>query len=158
MMKVGRRLPGWFMIGLVTSVALFCPLPALAGGVNHEPLGAEAFLAGVLPPPGIYLKEYLSYYTADKLKNDSGRTSSLAKDGAELDKLEVFASATRGLYISPLKILGGFLGAQMASISPFRPVHGIGDIWLISGQMFGAFHLFLQPPFFYLGTPLSPGG
>ena len=113
MMKVGRRLPEWFTIGLVTSVALFSPLSALAGGVNHEPLGAEAFLAGVLPPPGIYLKEYLSYYTADKLKNDSGRTSSLARDGAELDKLEVFASATRGLYISPLKILGGSLGAQM---------------------------------------------
>jgi anthranilate 1,2-dioxygenase (deaminating, decarboxylating) large subunit len=37
----------------------------------------------------------------------------IARDGAELDKLEVFASATRFLYISPLKILGGSLGAQM---------------------------------------------
>jgi hypothetical protein len=113
MVKVGRRLPEWFTIGLVSSVALFFPFSALAGGVNHEPLGAEAFLAGVLPPPGFYVKEYLSYYTADKLKNDNGRNLSLAKDGAELDKLEVYASATRFLYISPVKVLGGFLGAQM---------------------------------------------
>jgi hypothetical protein len=101
------------MTALVTSVLLFPPLFVFAGGVNHEPLGAEAFLAGILPPRGFYIKEYLNYYTADKLKNDSGRTLNLAKDGTELDKLEVYASATRFLYISPLKILGGSLGAQM---------------------------------------------
>ena len=110
-MKSGGGLPGWLMIALVSSVALFSPLSALAGGVNHEPLGAEAFLAGVLPPPGLYVKEYLNYYTADNLKNDSGRTLSLARDGTALDKLEVFASSTRFLYISPLKILGGSLGS-----------------------------------------------
>lgn len=82
------------MIGLVTFATLLHPLFALAGGVNHEPLGAEAFLAGVLPPPGFYIKEYLNYYTADKLKNDSGRTSSLAGEGVAIDRLEVFASAT----------------------------------------------------------------
>jgi hypothetical protein len=97
---------------LVTSVILFPSVSAFAGGVNHEPLGAEAFLTGILPPPGFYIKEYLNYYTADKLKNNSGRTLNLARDGAELSKLEVFASATRFLYITPLKILGGSLGAQ----------------------------------------------
>jgi hypothetical protein len=108
------RLPRWFTAALiVTSGILFPPLFAFAGGVNHEPLGAEAFLAGILPPPGFYVKEYLNYYTADRLKNDSGRTLNLARDGAALDKLEVYASATRFLYISPLKILNGFLGAQM---------------------------------------------
>jgi hypothetical protein len=101
------------VISLVSSVILFPPLFAFAGGVNHEPLGAEAFLVGILPPPGFYIKEYLNYYAADKLKNDSGRTLNIARDGAELDKLEVFAVATRFLYISPLKVLGGSLGAQM---------------------------------------------
>ncbi|HXX34258.1 MAG TPA: hypothetical protein VEM15_07280, partial [Thermodesulfobacteriota bacterium] len=91
-MKYRGRLTGWFMIGLVTLVTLLYSLPAVAGGVNHEPLGAEAFLAGVLPPPGFYVKEYLNYYTADKLKNDDGRTSNLARDGVELDRLEVYAS------------------------------------------------------------------
>ena len=91
------------MTVLVTSVILlFPPLFVFAGEVNHEPLGAEAFLVGILPPPGFYIKEYLSYYTADKLKNDGGRTLNLARDGAELDKLEVCVSATRFLYISPL--------------------------------------------------------
>jgi hypothetical protein len=107
------RLLRWFMTALVTSVILFLPLFAFAGGVNHEPLGSEAFLVGILPPPGFYMKEYLNYYTADKLKNDGGRTLNLVRDGMELDKLEVCASATRFLYISPLKILGGSLGAQM---------------------------------------------
>lgn len=108
----GRSLR-WFMTALVTSTILFLPLFAFSGGVNHEPLGAEAFLVGVLPPPGFYVKEYFNYYTADKLKNNSGRTLNLARDGIELDKLEVYALSTRFLYISPLKILGGSLGAQM---------------------------------------------
>jgi len=112
-MKYRGRLLRWFMTALVTSVILFPPLFAFAGGVNHEPLGSEAFLVGILPPPGFYMKEYLNYYTADKLKNDGGRTLNLVRDGMELDKLEVCASATRFLYISPLKILGGSLGAQM---------------------------------------------
>ena len=108
----GRSLR-WLVAAFVSSAILFPPLFAFAGGVNHEPLGAEAFLVGILPPPGFYIKEYLNYYTADQLKNDSGRTLTLARDGAELDRLEAFASATRFLYISPIKILGGFLGAQM---------------------------------------------
>lgn len=111
-MECRRRLLRRFLPALVTSVILFPSLSAFAGGVNHEPLGAEAFLAGILPPPGFYIKEYFNYYTADKLKNDSGRTLNLARNGAELDKLEVYAASTRFLYISPLKILGGSLGAQ----------------------------------------------
>lgn len=113
MTKTGRALRGCLLLGCVTTIAWIFPFSALAGGVNHEPLGAEAFLAGVLPPPGFYVKEYLSYYTADKLKDNSGRTSTLAGDGTELDRLEVVASATRILYISPLRILGGSLGGQM---------------------------------------------
>ena len=135
----------WVVIALVASVILFLPLFAFAGGVNHEPLGAEAFLVGILPPPGFYIKEYLNYYTADNLKNDSGRTLNLARDGVALDKLDVYASATRFLYISPIRILSGFLGAQMIvpwvraslkldTITPGGPSemgehrNGIGDI------------------------------
>jgi hypothetical protein len=110
-----------FMTALAISVILFPPLFAFAGGVNHEPLGAEAFLVGILPPPGFYIKEYVSYYLADKLKNGSGRTLNLTRDGAELDKLEVCASATRFLYITPLKILGGSLGAH--TVVPWVRTH-----------------------------------
>jgi len=135
----------WFVIVLVASVILFLPPFAFAGGVNHEPLGAEAFLVGVFPPPGLYIKEYLNYYTADNLKNDSGRTLNVARDGVELDRLDVYASATRVLYISPIKTLGGSLGAQMIvpwvraslkldALTPAGPSemgehrNGIGDI------------------------------
>ena len=144
-MEYGGRLLRWFMSGVVISVILFPPLFAFAGGVNHEPLGAEAFLAGALPPPGFYIKEYINYYTANKLKNDNGRTLSLERDGTALDKLKVNASVTRFLYISPLRILGGFLGGQMVvpwaittlkldTLTPGGPLemgehrNGLGDI------------------------------
>ncbi len=106
---------GRFLKGFVGAMMAFLLFPAIsfAGGTSHEPKGAEAFLAGAVPPPGFYVKEYLNYYTADKLKNNSGDTLSLARDGAKLDKLEALASVTRFIYTSPVKILGGFLGGQV---------------------------------------------
>jgi hypothetical protein len=101
------------MATLIVPVILFSPLYVLAGGVNHQPLGAETFLAGVFPPAGFYFKEYLSFYTADTLKDNHGRTLSLARSGAKLDKLDVFAAVQRPIYISPVKILGGDLGVNM---------------------------------------------
>jgi hypothetical protein len=101
------------MATLIVPVILFSPLYVFAGGVNHEPLGAEAFLAGAFPPPGFYLKEYLDFYTANTLKDNHGRTLSLARNGAALDKLNVFAVIQRPIYMLPVKILGGDLGVNM---------------------------------------------
>lgn len=101
-----------FISALISLVVLCFPLSIIAGGVNHEPLGNESFLAGILPPPGFYIKENLNYYTAQKLKNDNGRTLSLEREGAKLDKLDVFVAATGFLYISPLKVFGGYLGGH----------------------------------------------
>lgn len=112
-MESETRLLRWFMAILFIPVILFLPLFAFAGGTDHEAPGFEAFLAGALPPPGFYVKEYLLYYTADKLKDDSGHTLSLARNGMELDRLSVYGSITRFLYISPLKVLDAFLGADI---------------------------------------------
>lgn len=96
---------------LATSAILFHPFFAFAGGVNHEPLGGEDFLIGVAPPPSMAVKVYLRWYTADKLKNNHGRTLSLGRDGTKLDKLNVFVEAQRFIYVSPIKFeIGGMTG------------------------------------------------
>lgn len=110
-MEYRERVRMRFMTALVTSVILFLPLFAFAGGTTHEPLGAEDYLIGVAPPPSIAGKVYLQWYTADKLKDNHGRTLSLARDGVALDKLNVFVEVNRVLFITPLKFdIGGFSG------------------------------------------------
>ena len=60
-----------FTVAIMIPVILFVlPLFALAGGGQHYPNGVEAFLIGVAPPPGFYIKKYNYFYTADKLKDN----------------------------------------------------------------------------------------
>jgi hypothetical protein len=107
-MEYRERLLIRFMTALVTSVILFLPLFAFAGGTTHEPLGAEDYLIGVAPPPGIAMKVYLQWYTANKLKDNSGNT---LRDPVKLDKLNAFVDVNRILIITPLKFdVGGFTG------------------------------------------------
>ncbi len=103
-MEHKRRLMRWLIATSVAIVIQFPTICAHAGGLTPEALGAETFLAGVSPPPGFYVKEYFDYYSADKLKNDSGHTLTLARNGARLDRLQVEALATRLTYVLPLKI------------------------------------------------------
>ena len=111
-----------FITALVTSVVLFLPLFAFAGGVNNEPLGAEDYLIGVAPPPSIAGKVYLVWYHATKAKDNSGDTVKLRSvgDGA-LDKINVFVEVNRILWITPFKFqVGGFDGFLNAhAVFPF---------------------------------------
>jgi len=99
-----------FMTVLVTSVILFLPLLAFAGGTTHEPLGAEDYLIGATPPPSIAAKVYLQWYHAGKLMNNSGNNST-GVGNVSLDKLNVYAEVNRILFVTPLKFsIGGFDG------------------------------------------------
>jgi hypothetical protein len=120
-------------------------------------------LVGISPPPGFYFTEYLSYYTADKLKDNSGRTLSFTRDGAELDRSSAYASGNRILWISKLKILGALYGVQfvvpverlnmmMNALTSSGPAHlseghgGVGDIYfnpnvLSWHEKHGLFHI-----------------
>jgi hypothetical protein len=103
-----------FRVAIIIPVILFVlPLFAFAGGGQQYPNGAEAMLIGVAPPPGFYLKDYNFFYHASKLKDNDGNTLSLAKNGVELDKLEVFANIPRFIWISKLNLLGGFYGMHL---------------------------------------------
>ncbi len=45
---------------------------ATEGGGGAYPNGAEDFMAGALPPPGTYFKNYLVYYTSSNFKDNNG--------------------------------------------------------------------------------------
>jgi hypothetical protein len=103
-----------FRVAVIIPVILFTlPLFALAGGGQQYPNGVEAFLIGVAPPPGFYLKNYFYYYTATKLKNNSGDTMKVGTDGVELDRLSVYGYIPRLIWISKLNFLGGFYGQHL---------------------------------------------
>jgi hypothetical protein len=92
---------------LIFTVILFAPLPAMAGGVQHYPNGLEAEIMGVSPPPGLYYRQFNIWYSADKLKDNRGKTLRLETHGAELDKLNVYAVAPSLRWQTPWSILGG---------------------------------------------------
>jgi hypothetical protein len=69
-------------------------------------LGSAAFGAGVTPPPGTYVTEAASFYSAS-----IGATVSFG--GITLNpgaKVDAFAAATNVLYVPERKVLGGHLG------------------------------------------------
>jgi len=104
-MKKRHSLRQW-LVALIGAVLLAGPAvlagPALAteGGGGAYPNGAEDFMAGALPPPGVYFKNYLTYYQASKLKDNDG-------NDVPIDfKLKVWADVLRFIYVTDTKILG----------------------------------------------------
>ena len=98
---------------IIPFILVLFPFFAFAGGGQHYPNGAEAMLIGVAPPPGFYLKNYFYFYTANKLKDNSGDTMSLSSHGVGLDRLNVYGFIPRLIWISKLNFLGGFYGQHL---------------------------------------------
>jgi hypothetical protein len=104
---------------------------ATEGGGGAYPNGAEDFMSGAVPPPGFYFLDYLTYYTAGKLKDGSG-------NNVPIDfKLNATANVFRFLYVSKAQVLGAnwgmhlfvpvaYLDVKVAGASDNKA--GIGDI------------------------------
>ncbi len=133
------------------SLLLLRPQDVQAGGGNSYPLGAEAFMVGAFPPPGVYLLNYTYYYTADELKDDSRNNNPV------FDEITVWADVVRGIWISDFKILGGsygqhlfvpFLNVDLDFKAPVGPQHKHGysdtDIPYVIYSPFLLGHHFLQ--------------
>ena len=73
-------------------------------GSGSYPNGAEAFLAGIAPPPGFYFENYASNYHVNALKENA------RNDVGVFNKLNVDAAVLRFVWISRFKILGGIYG------------------------------------------------
>jgi hypothetical protein len=132
---------------LLGMVALTGPAFATEGGGGAYPNGAEDFMVGALPPPGTYFKNYLTYYTASKLKDNNG-------NDVPVDfKLKAAADVLRFIHVTDYKILGAnwavhafiplaYQDVTVGSMSDDR--FGLGDIIIdpiILGWHFPNFHI-----------------
>jgi len=89
---------------MVLVVVWFLSGGAWAGETGHYPLGSEGIKGATLPPPGLYLKTYNSFYTANVFRDSRGEN-----DGSRLD-LDVLAIVPRLLWMTDQKILGADYG------------------------------------------------
>ena len=92
-----------FLFSLLIFV-LVASSSAFAGGGRAYPLGAEAFLVGAAPPPGLTLLNYAYFYQADELKDTSGDEIDV------FDEVTVWADVLRFIYFTKKKLFGGYYG------------------------------------------------
>jgi len=103
-----KRLQG--VLGMMLSIALLAGGYGLvfAGETGHYVNGVEGLKCASLPPPGFYWRLYNVFYSADTMMD---------KDGDEIENLgfdlSVYALVNRFIWISDMKILGGYYGADM---------------------------------------------
>jgi hypothetical protein len=90
---------------LVLSQPLFAQGPPSFNG--HYPAGVEGIKAASLPPPGIYLRDYNLFYFADQLNDTRGDKMAMDFD------LNAYAQAIRPIWITDVKILGGYYGMDV---------------------------------------------
>lgn len=105
---------------------------AAEGGGSVYPNGAENFVAGALPPPGIYGIAFVNHYEANRLNDFSGK-----QIGIPGFKVRATAITPRVIWVPGVSLLGGDLVAHM--LAPLVEVEaktggqsqkksGLGDI------------------------------
>lgn len=92
-----------FLLAFFLSL-VFLSQVAFAGGGKAYPLGAEGFLVGAAPPPGLTVLNYAYFYTADELKDSDG------DEMAVFDDVTVWAEVLRFIYFTKKKLFGGTYG------------------------------------------------
>ncbi len=110
---------------------------ALAGGSEVYPNGAEAFMCGMVPPPGLHYVNYNLMYTAHRYNdNDGDEIEAGPLDGF---KINLYANVSRVIYVTKKEILGANWGVH--TLIPFVDVDlkskafsdhdiGLGDIFV----------------------------
>ena len=116
-------------------VGCLCGL-SLAGDVgSHYTNGVEGLNCGSVPPPGLYLRSYNLFYTADRLNDDDG------DDVGAGFNVNVLATVQRVIWITDWKLLGADYGMDAALPLVYTDIDvdaaGVddellrfGDIWL----------------------------
>lgn len=75
---------------------------ATEGGGSTYVAGADNYLMGAVPPPGLYILEFGNFYTADQLKDANGNNAPIPDF-----KVQAVVAATRVVWSTPLQLLGG---------------------------------------------------
>ena len=89
-----------YIAASVCAACLAAPACATEGGGGAYPNGAEDFMAGAVPPPGTYLINYLTSYSADRFTNNDG------VGVVPNFKLDVTANVLRFIHVTSATILG----------------------------------------------------
>ena len=107
---------------------------ALCGTVQaqHYPVGVEGILAGSVPPPGIYVKDYNYFYWSEMYKNGPSDFSAFA-----------YINAVRPIWITEFKILGANYGMDVLLPFGYKDIE-IGNYDLHDGH-FGLGDLYFEP-------------
>lgn len=80
---------------------------ATEGGASSYPMGAENYMAGAMPPPGVYGVVYAQHYQADRLMGNDARR--LPVDF----KLQANVIAPRVVWVTDQQLLGGQLAFEV---------------------------------------------
>lgn len=117
---------------LATFTAYALAAHATEGGGSTYPRGIENYLAGAIPPPGLYWLGYGSVYAADKLKDSSGNDIPIPGF-----KVRAEVAALRGIWSTPYQALGGtialhavvpLVNLSVDAAGQHQTKTGIGDI------------------------------
>jgi hypothetical protein len=122
-----------------TTIARLSIFTVLLGGMAmaqppseqpHYPNGVEGIKGATLPPPGVYLRDYNYFYTADRFSGGP-------------PEFEVFAyvQAPRLIWISPVELFGGYYGADVLIPLAYQEVKIGSDRW----SRFGLGDIFVEP-------------
>lgn len=116
---------------MALGICMMSAAHATEGGGGAYPNGAEDFLSGALPPPGTYLINYFTHYSADRFNGNDG---SKAPFKFELDAT---ADVIRLIHVTDKTILGAswamHLFVPVANVDVTTPGGnqsrlGIGDL------------------------------
>ncbi|TCN88992.1 SphA family protein [Shewanella fodinae] len=145
---------------LVTASLFSSSVRATEGGGGVYPNGAEGYMAGALPPAGLYYQNFLNHYTVDRLNDADGHNS-----GVKIN-LQASADVSRFIYMTHYQLLGADYGVyttiplvhisgslQAGSTDINSSVSGLGDIsfapimlgWHFTNWHFGAALEFTAP-------------
>ncbi len=122
---------------LVAAAVAFLPCLVVAQPSAHYVPGVEGIKGSSLPPPGVYFRDYNVFYYSDRLNDSSGDEI----EGADPTAF-IYANVPRVLWITDLKLLGGFFGVdallplQYTSLKANTPggpfdesTFGVGDLF-----------------------------
>ena len=96
-----------FAVGLVVVLGMASGVMGQAQNfTGHYINGVEGIKGSSLPPSGLYLKNYVAFYTANQLNGPNGDSLPVDFD------VSVFAVVPRLIWISDIEVLGGTFGAD----------------------------------------------
>ena len=123
---------------IFVAALLASPMLILAQPTAHYCPGSEGDLGSSLPPPGIYLRDYNVFYTADRANDTTGKNVAPGNYN-----VFVYAQVPRLVWVSETKFLGGNLGIstllplmyESVTAGPYKSSNFGAQDWLVDGLL-----------------------